>query len=341
MTRPTSEGFERDHEDAARAPPPAAGPAAGTRRAADRPGEDVQEPDPAIQSLTAGEEQDALERAGPRAPVVYASISSRGLEEINRPAVSLIGSGLSAGIIMTTSVIAQGLFHLKLPQFGGRELVADLGYTVGFMIVILGRLQLFTENTITPVLPLLASPSRRAFRRTARLWGLVLAANLLGTLLASALLLYGDIVTDEQLAAILEVSHHVLDHTAFETLRFGVIAGVMIAALVWILPQAGGSSALLIFFVTYVIALGDFTHVIAGSAESFLLMLNGDASATHVLLGVVAPALVGNVLGGTVLFATLAYVQVMEEISADKRRAQRPLVERAPRPRGIAPSKGP
>jgi formate/nitrite transporter FocA (FNT family) len=234
---------------------------------------------------------------------------------------------------MMLSVLAEGLLHSVLPGFGGREAVTDLGYTLGFLIVILGRLQLFTENTITPVLPLLANPSKRFLYRTGRLWVLVFAANLAGTFVAAFMLAYGDIVTPEQLAATVDVSMKVLSHTPLETMRYGVIAGFLIAALVWCMPTTRGAEFPMIFFITYVIALGDFTHVIAGSGEGFLVFLTGNASFGFVTLGLILPAFLGNILGGTLLFAALAYVQVMEEISADRRKAKATPLERAPEPR--------
>lgn len=292
-----------------------------------------EEHDPSIESLSHGEEQEAMERAGPRPRVVYASISARGLEELRRPAVSLLGSGIAAGLILMMSVVAEGLFLVQLPAFQGRELIADIGYTFGFLLVILGHLQLFTENTITPVLPLLAKPSRRTFMRTGRLWAIVFAANMIGAMLGAVLLCWGDIVSDPQLTAILEVSRKVTENTPFETLRYGVIAGCLIAAAVWCIPTSRGAEFFIVFFVTYVIAIGDFTHVIAGAGEGFILLLQGEVGIGWVIFGLIVPAFVGNVLGGTVLFATLAYVQVREEISQDRRQEQKPLVEQAPRPR--------
>lgn len=297
--------------------------------AKDETGDDAEEHerDATIEGLSSGEEMEAKERAGPRPQVVYASISARGLEELRRPAISLLGSGVAAGLILMMSVIGEGLIMAELPDAPGMHLIGDIGYTFGFLIVIQARLQLFTENTVTPVLPLLANPSRRSLVRTARLWAIVFAANMIGTMLAAVLLAWGDIVSDAQLAAILDVSRKVTEYTAFETLRYGVIAGCLIAALVWCLPTARGNEFFFTFIVTYLIALGDFTHVVAGSGEAFLLMLNGEMGPGQAVWGVILPALVGNVLGGTVLFATLAYVQVMEEISHSKKPAPPPQLE--------------
>lgn len=280
--------------------------------------EDETDSDPSIQSLSDTEEREARERAGPRATVVYASISARGIEELARPAVSLWGSGVSAGLIITISIIAEALLLHAMPAFEGRKAVADIGYTLGFLIVIMGRLQLFTENTITPVLPLLADPSKRRLWRTVRLWVIVFAANTVGTFIAAGMLVGGDIVRPDQLDAIIAVAQVVTGHTPFETLRYGVVAGFLIAALVWCLPTARGSEFFLIFFITYIIALGEFVHVVAGSGEAFLLLFAGHVSVGFVFLEFLLPAFVGNVLGGTLLFAGLAYVQVMDEIHEEK-----------------------
>ncbi len=94
----------------------------------------------------------------------------------------------------------------------------------------------------------------------------------------------------------------------------GVLAGFFVAALVWTLPDAKGNEFLLIFGITYVIAIGDFAHVIVGAAEVFLLMFSGELPPLETLYAFVLPSFVGNVLGGTGLFAMLAYAQVSEEI---------------------------
>ncbi|MEM7696678.1 MAG: formate/nitrite transporter family protein [Pseudomonadota bacterium] len=286
----------------------------GTKQTRD-PAEDV---DHAIKNLSAGEARDAVARAGPGAPVIYASISARGVEELNRPALSLWGSGISAGLLLMMSVLGEGLFHHVLPAFEGASAIADIGYTFGFVLVIMGRLQLFTENTITPVLPLLANPTRQALWQTARLWLVVFCANLIGTFAAALLFYHGGVVTPEQLESLLVVSSKVMENTPLQTLLYGVVAGLLIAALVWCMPTAAGGGILLIVFVTYMIALGNFTHVIAGSGEGFLLLLDGQVGPVWLVFGLILPALIGNVLGGTVLFAILAYVQVKEEISAER-----------------------
>ena len=212
------------------------------------------------------------------------------------------------------AVIVEGLLLQKLPDTRWRPLVVDFGYCVGFLIVVLGRLQLFTENTITAVLPLLLQPSLRNFVRVARLWTIVLAANLMGTFFFAFAARYFGIFTAEQIDGLLLVSRHFMEKGALQMMLHGIPAGFLIAALVWMIPSAKGMEFLVVTLMTYVIALGDFSHVVAGSAEAFLLFAFGEIGTLKTVGGFLLPTFVGNVLGGTVLFTLLAYGQVREEL---------------------------
>lgn len=249
-----------------------------------------------------------------RAPVVYEIIRREGEEEMQRPLASLWWSGIAAGLGITASLLAEGLLHHHLPDTPYRPILENFGYCVGFLLVIIGRLQLFTENTITVVLPLLARFSPKRLWIVARLWVVVFLANMAGTLVTAIVTLYAGTVHPEHLPALLEVSQHFADNSPLEALVYGMPAGFFIASIVWMLPSAEGSEFWVIVAFTYLIALGDFTHVVAGSAEVFLLQLNGDLGIAEGIFGLILPTFVGNIIGGTCLFALLAYGQVHEEI---------------------------
>lgn len=260
------------------------------------------------------DEQDEVQGHVPmRAPVVYEVVRRQGEEELVRPIVSLWWSGIAAGIGMFASLTAKGLLHGALPDTPWRPLVANFGYSIGFLIVMLGRLQLFTENTITAVLPLLAHWSRSNIACVARLWSVVFAANLLGTLLTAAVTL-AVLSPPAHLAAFIEVSHEFAALSAAECLWRGIPAGFFVALIVWMLPSARGSEFLVIVVLTWLIGVGGYAHVIVGSAEAFLLLLAGEIGLLKAVGGLILPSLVGNVIGGTVLFALLAYAQVREEM---------------------------
>jgi formate/nitrite transporter FocA (FNT family) len=246
--------------------------------------------------------------------VVYDTIRRDGEEELRRPLTSLWWSGVGAGLAISSSVVAEGVLHSHLPQADWTVLISSFGYCVGFLIVVLGRLQLFTENTITAILPLLADTTRLRTLQTARLWGVVFLANLVGTAAAAGVSAALGIATDEQLRALIEVSLPLADKTAMETLLSGIPAGFLIAAMVWMLPSSQNFEFWVILVITYVIGIGGFSHVIAGSTEAFLLIFQSRLSVAEGLFGFLLPCLAGNVIGGTLLFALLAYGQVKEEI---------------------------
>lgn len=248
------------------------------------------------------------------ARAIYQSIRRDGDQELARPIGSLWWSGVAAGITISTSVVAKGLLHMHLPDSGWRPALEDFGYCVGFIIVVFGRMQLFTENTITAVLPLMAEPSCDKLRCILRLWSVVFLANMVGTFVAA---LFTDVIgfaTVDQLAAFQAISQPLLDKDWLNMLLHAIPAGFFVAALVWMLPNGRGSEVWIIIIPTYLIALGGFAHVVVGSMEAFLLLLDGQVGVVHVFANMLLPMFIGNVLGGTVLFSLLAYGQVRQEI---------------------------
>jgi formate/nitrite transporter FocA (FNT family) len=261
------------------------------------------------------EERDGVEERQPTNPRVLHEIVRRsGDEELGRPAWSLIWSGLAAGIAVSASILGQALLESKLPDEPWRPAVASLGYTLGFLIVILGRLQLFTESTLSAVIPVATHPSFGNLGRLLRLWGLVLAANLLGTLLIAWAMSASLIGSPEQHTAMLDVSRKLLEHDWLATLKLGIPAGFLIAAVPWTMPAAEGQGFWIVLVFTYAIALGGFTHSVAGSGEAWLLAIAGEVSFAQAGFALILPALIGNVIGGTGLFALLAHAQVQQEL---------------------------
>lgn len=247
--------------------------------------------------------------------VIYEAIRREGEHELSRPFSALWWSGVIAGIAISMSVLCKGFLEAMLPDTDWAPAVSNLGYAVGFLIVILGRMQLFTENTITPILQLLLKPTASNLQRTARLWGIVFTANMTGCLLAAALLVYAHIVPALQMEGIVAVARHYAEASAMEHLMWGMPAGFLIASLVWIMPRMeGAGEVLIIVILTYMIGVGGMSHVVAGSTELFVLMLGGELSVADTVLRGILPALVGNVVGGTGMFTALTYAQVRAEV---------------------------
>lgn len=275
------------------------------------------------QKLTKEEKLEVEELVRPRAAMLYEVVRQEGGRELGRTADALWWSGVAAGLSLGFSVLVMAVLKTMLPGDGEvAALVAPMGYTVGFLIVVLARQQLFTENTITAVLPLMADTSWGNLFRVARLWLIVLVANLVGTFVFTLVIAYSGGVSDEVLQAARQIGEHMMHKSAPEMFFGAIVAGWLIASMVWVIPSAEGMSFWVVLFITYVIALLEASHIIAGSVEAYLLVLNGDVSALYAVWHFGVLTLLGNIVGGTTLFAMISYVQVREEIhhSADSER---------------------
>jgi formate/nitrite transporter FocA (FNT family) len=261
-------------------------------------------------------DEEAIEDAGKLAPkLLFEVIRRDGEEEMTRPLRSLAYSGVAAGMMISMSVLGEAVLRTYLPpEVGTSYLLENLGYSLGFLIVILGRMQLFTENTITTVLPVIAAPSRALLASMLRLWGIVLAANVAGAFAIAAFYVLTPAIDPVFHPAIDSLSVHATGFPPREAFFRAIPAGVLVAALVWMLPQRKGSAFAVILAFTWLIAAGDFTHVIAGSVEWGWLFWRGALGFWEGFVAFFLPVLAGNVVGGTVIFTLLAHGQVKDEM---------------------------
>lgn len=271
--------------------------------------------------LEGHEHEDAERRLPPRAAVVYETVRREGEYELSRPAVSLAWSGLAAGMSMGFSFLAESLLATYLPDEGWTNVIADLGYSVGFMIVILGRQQLFTENTLTPILDLLRRRDRKTFLQVLRLWSIVLAANTVGAFIFALLIAQIPLLTPTMRDTFTTISVGAFSTGFSETLVRGVFAGWLIATLIWLMPFAESARVSVIIIITYVIALGQFSHIIAGSVDAFYAVITGHGSWLAFFTRFYVPTLIGNIAGGVPLVAAINYAQVAV-IQKEKPRAR-------------------
>jgi formate/nitrite transporter FocA (FNT family) len=265
--------------------------------------------------LSHSEKQSVDELGAEPAKVVHEVVRLKGDEELDRTITSLSFSGFAAGVAISASIIGETFLSVRLPESQWKELIVSLGYPVGFIVVILGNLQLFTETTVTAVLPLAARPTARNLKRTLRLWTVVLTANTLGTLSVAVLVAKQIIVEPDALEAALVISRPILTHDFITTALFATPAGFLIASIAWIRPNARASEFWVIAIITYVVAIGGFSHVVAGSGEAWLLWLSGETTLAGAVLGFILPAALGNIIGGSGLFAILAHAQVRDELT--------------------------
>jgi formate/nitrite transporter FocA (FNT family) len=259
--------------------------------------------------LTEHERQEAEDRTSVKATVVHETIRYDGEEELNRPAAALAWSALAAGFSMGLSLVAMALFRAYLPDAPWRPLIARLGYPLGFLIVITGRQQLFTENTLTAIIPLLVRRNLETLLRVARLWAVVLVANLAGAHLFAWVVATTPMFHPEIRHAMFELAKEAADVTFGVAILRGIFAGWLIAMVVWMLAAVDTGRLAIIIIVTYIVGLAGLTHIIAGSVEVLFLVMVGYKSWVAVFIGYMLPTLIGNCIGGASLTAALNHAQ--------------------------------
>jgi len=255
-------------------------------------------------------EKKAKEEGVPEGEIIYRSVRQDGEYALCQTSSTLIWSGLAAGLSMAFSLVGEGLLRAHLPDTTWTPLVAKFGYAAGFLIVVLGRQQLFTEQTLTAILPLLA-PDRPigTLPNVARLWVVVLFANLAGAAIVSAATAWTSVFPVDVHQAFSHIGREAMSHGFVTTMVGGVYAGFLIAVMIWLLPGAGAARLWIVILLAYFVGIGGFSHIIAGSAECFYMVFRGEATLGQYLAGYFAPALNGNALGGVTLVASLAHAQ--------------------------------
>ena len=255
------------------------------------------------------EESDA--RSSPSGSIVHDAILKEGEDELRRPTSALAWSGLAAGLSMGFSFVGEGMLRAHLPDTEWRPLIVSFGYSLGFLIVILGRQQLFTENTLTVILPLLSKRCGRVARNIVRLWVTVLLANLAGALLFALTLSRTAAFDTAVNEAFRRIAEEAVGSGFAVTLLRGIFAGWLIALIVWLLPFAESARVGVIIIITWVVGLAGLSHVIAGATEVFYLADRGVIAWTEAWDGYIIPALIGNILGGVSLVAAINHAQVV------------------------------
>ena len=194
-------------------------------------------------------------------------------------------------------------------------------YPLGFILVIIGRSQLFTENTLEPVIPVLARPSLATLGRMLRLWAIVLAGNMAGAAAFGSLFAITPVVSPAVRGSMLALGSALFDGSFGAQFYHAIFAGWLIALTAWLVAATSQTSAqiLLIWLTTAPIAALDFRHSIAGSVEVFFVAASGHQTWAAAAMFVL-PAVIGNVVGGVTFVAMLNHGQVSTAVVARARR---------------------
>lgn len=270
-------------------------------------------------SLSRKEQGEVEQKRPPRVAVLHETIRLEGEEELGRGIPALGWSALAAGLSMGFSMLARGLLHRYLEGVPASFLIESLGYPFGFLVVILARQQLFTENTMTAVLPLMTHPSLRKLGSLLRLWSVVFVGNLAGTGLFAYGILHMRLFDQATQAALLGIGTEMMGNSPLQMFTKGIVAGWLIATMVWLVPAAEHAKITVIVLTTYLIALGGFTHIIVGSVETLYLVFAHGLSFAGFAWHFALPTLAGNIVGGSCIFALISHAQVRSDEAEEAR----------------------
>jgi formate-nitrite transporter family protein len=271
-------------------------------------------------NLDSAEREQAAEHTTPHALVIHEIVREEGEAAMERTFAALMWSALAAGLSMGFSFLVQSILESALPETRWRGLISSFGYTIGFVFVILGRQQLFTESTLTAVLPVLTRRNLATLWKALRLWAIVLFFNLIGTAIFAGMLQIEGVFSPEVSESLARVAHTPLSADFAVTLVRGVFSGWLIALMVWLLPSARAARLLTILLVTYTVAVSKLTHVVAGSVEAAYAVMIGTATLADYFFVFMIPTLLGNMLGGISLVAIVNHAAIAPEITGTPRR---------------------
>jgi formate-nitrite transporter family protein len=236
-------------------------------------------------------------------------------DELERSATSLLFSAFASGLTIGFSFLIGAFAQTLVPERYAHA-VAGAVYPLGFVFVIFARIELFTENTLEPVIPLLHNRDAETLGKMLRLWGLLLAGNLVGAWLFAWVLYQAPIIGDPNVREhMMSMAQAATSDGFMLTFVRGIMAGWLIALLTWLLASTQESIAhiMLIWLTTAPIGLLNFRHSIVGSVEAFYRLSAGTAPVADMVGGFMVPAVIGNTIGGVVLVALLNFGQVHHE----------------------------
>jgi len=247
---------------------------------------------------------------------IHENVLVQAEDEMKRPASDLFWSAVTAGLTIGWSFVG-GAYVSTLVGPDYRKAAQAALYPLGFILVIIGRSQLFTENTLEPVIPVLDHPTGEKLGKMLRLWGLVLLGNMIGAAAFGLLFAHTNVVPAEVGSRMHEMSAKAMEGSFGLQFYHAIFAGWLIALTAWLVSATAytGAQIALIWLTTAPIAALDFRHSIAGSVEAFFGASTGITTWLGALGDFTVPTVLGNIVGGVVFVAMLNHGQVSSKRS--------------------------
>jgi formate/nitrite transporter FocA (FNT family) len=236
---------------------------------------------------------------------------AEGMHVFQRSGSGLFLSSLSAGLDIGFSLFLMAVtwtkLHGHLPNAVTEILMAN-AYTIGFIFVVVGRSELFTEQTTLAVLPVL--DGKASLLSLGRLWGTVYVGNLIGAAAFAALAIWiGPTMGSIDVSAFGAIAHHLTDHPIHAIFLSAVLAGWLMGLLSWLVSAARDtiSQVVIVWLVTLTIGLAGLHHVIAGTVEVLSGAFSGQGISGGDFGKFLLWATLGNIVGGVLFVALVKY----------------------------------
>ena len=240
---------------------------------------------------------------------IFEQVVKNGREELSRPVPSLMFSGFAGGMGMGLTGLSVALALSYLGNSPTAHFISFCFYPIGFIVVIIGRAQLFTENTLFPVV--LVLDERTHLWKTLRLWGTVFVSNVCGAVFFGWLVMKTGALSPNFADALAGLGSEAAQGNFNQLLVKGVIGGWLIALVAWMVSASHWTigQVAITWMLTFIVGAGHFSHCIASSAEIIAAVLSGHLHFSNYFRWLV-PVTLGNIVGGIFMVSVLNYGQV-------------------------------
>lgn len=245
-----------------------------------------------------------------------------GERRLSRGTVALGATGLVGGVdvmlgVMSLTVVS-GALAVSLP-----EQIAHIGgslfFGIGFVLLIVGRSELFTENFLIPVGAVLRG--KRGPGDLFRLWGITMVANVIAIIVLALILTRAGLVPPETLDAAGKMADTFAGRDFASALLSAILAGTTMTLMTWLThaTERDTGRILVAMLIGFVLAAPSLNHAIVSVGEmAFGLFADTPEKATWTDLAQNFPvAVLGNVIGGLGFVTLMRVLQVRGEPDAD------------------------
>lgn len=260
--------------------------------------------------------EDETAHLGQESPKIVDEASKLGAKRLIRPtrghAITSFAGGMSVSFGAVAMVVASASMGGSINEPSLGLLLGALLFPIGFVILLIGKTELFTENFLIPVVAVVKQ--RGSIYQLGKLWGLTLVFNLLGSIVFGYLISRGDVLAGSSAEEMRQLAVHKVSYDLETAFIKSIFAGWLMTTLTWLLISAKGigSQLAIIWMIASLIVLGQFIHVVISSSEVFMgMFLGADITVMDWFLRSFLPSLVGNLLGGLIFVTLIGYVQAL------------------------------